>query len=325
MNLNLDVAAVLGVIVWPLILLWILSLYRQRLPALCDGIVNRVQKVEVAGVAVELAVAKPVVPDWSAAPGGPDLRQGAMAMQVNDTSAATFRSELMDDRDADYALLNLGSGRSWLTSRLFIMAILFGQMKGIRCFAFVEGHGRMRKQYVGWADPDRIRWRLAQRYPWLERAYAAAYSQIMAPEGVVVMSHDGRLGSTFDHLNPGPRIQLLNAFLAGIQTPPPAPPGDAEEWVQIRADQPTVERATWINVDDLQEILDEDLHTETVSSRDVKGKGSDNGLQAIMAIPTQYVAVVGDKDRFDYLVDRARLLEQLAERTAMTRARDAAG
>ena len=322
MNFTLDMAAVLGVVVWPLILFWLVRPYRGRLPALLDRIVNRVQKVEVAGVSVELAVAKPIVPDWTAAPGGPDLRHAATAAQLNDSDAATFRSQLMDDRDADYALLNLGSGESWLTSRLFIMAILFGQMKGIDCFVFVERNRTSRKQYVGWADPNRIRWRLAQHYPWLEQAYAVAYSHVMSMKQpkMVVVSHDGRIGASDDHWNAKPRIDLLNAFLVEVQRAAPDPQDDARSWVQIQANQLTYEHASWIGVDDLDEMLDDDLHSETASLRDVRAKGSDVGLRAILSVPAHYVAVVGDAERFEYLIDRARLLEQMADRPALTKA-----
>src|SRR5262245_7082883 len=173
MTTTLDIAAALSAVIWPIVALVILLAFRARIPTLIEGLANRITKLEVAGIAVELTVAKPYVPQWS---GTLDLRNKAAAMQISDSTARLFLSQLTDEGSADYAEVNLGAGKEWLTSRLYIMAIIFARMKGIRSFVFVETEGGVRKRYVGWAEPTAIRWALARRYPWFERAYADAYS-----------------------------------------------------------------------------------------------------------------------------------------------------
>lgn len=126
---------------------------------------------------------------------------------------------MTDEGTGDYVEINLGAGGEWLTSRLFIMAIVFAQMKGIGCFVFVETSGVVRKRFVGWAEPARIRWALAKRYPWLEQAYAEAYAAITSQRNAVIVSRNGRLGYPNAPGDPGAGIELLKEFLQRVQQP----------------------------------------------------------------------------------------------------------
>ena len=156
MNIDLDIAATLSAVIWPLVVLAVLLAYRSKIPALVEGLASRVRKLEFAGVSLELALAKPFVPEWSGSPTALDLRHKATAIQVNNSTARTFLTQLTDEGTGDYAEINLGAGGEWLTSRLFIMAIIFARMKGVKCFVFVETVGNTRKRFVGWAEPEKI-------------------------------------------------------------------------------------------------------------------------------------------------------------------------
>jgi hypothetical protein len=146
---------------------------------------------------------------------------------VNDSTVGTFLSQLTDPTSADYAIVNLGSGDQWLTSRLYIMAVVFARMKGLKAFVFL-GQSSASRRYFGWADPNRIRWALARRYPWLEAAYSAAYADVTATPNAttVVTSAIGRLGYRYNSADPASSIELLKKFLQEIQWPPEpgAPP-----------------------------------------------------------------------------------------------------
>lgn len=130
-----------------------------------------------------------------------------------DSTAKTFLAQLTDERTGDYAEINLGTGREWLTSRLFIMAIVFARMKGIECFVFVETSGAVRKRFVGWAEPAKIRGAVAQRYLWLERAYADAYATVTSQRNAVVVSRHGRLGYPHAPGDPGAGIELRRSVV----------------------------------------------------------------------------------------------------------------
>lgn len=318
MKITLDIAALVGAIMWPVVVLALLLAFREKIPALVEGLARRVTKLEFAGVSLELAVAKPFVPEWSGSPNALDLRQKATAIQVQDSTARTFLTQLTDEGTGDYAEINLGTGKEWLTSRLFIMAVVFAQMKSIECFVFVETSGAVRKRFVGWAEPTRIRWALAKRYPWLEQAYADAYATVMSQRNAVIVSHSGRLGYPYAPGDPGAGIDLLKEFLQRVQQPlpPPPTPPEPDEWIVVDPATNTQEHARWVSAEDLDRFLGEDLCTGVVRSSELRSKSTTEQLKAFLSVPTRFVAVVADDQRFEYLVWRDVLVEQVAKSMA---------
>lgn len=82
MNITLDIDTARSAVIWQISVLVILLDYRSKILILGEGLASRVKKIEVAGVSLELALAKPFVPEWSGAPKALDLRHKAMAIQV---------------------------------------------------------------------------------------------------------------------------------------------------------------------------------------------------------------------------------------------------
>ncbi len=315
MNINLDIAATISTVIWPITILVISLAYRSKLPSLIKGLVSRVNKLEFAGVSLELALAKPIVPEWSVSATGFDMRRKAMAIQMNDSSAMSFFTQLTEKVTGDYAEINLGKGEEWLTSRLFIMAIIFAQMKGIGCFVFVETSGSVRRRFVGWAEAARIRWALAKRYPWLEQAYAQAYATTSAQGNAVIVSRDGRLGYSYSPENPGAGIMLLREFLQRVQQPlPPIPnPNEHSEWVELDAATKTMEHGSWINAEELERVLGDDINTAAALSNELRVRNTEGQLKSLLAFPGQYIAVVSEEKKFEYLVRRDVLVDQVGK------------
>lgn len=311
-NVNLDIAATVSAVLWPTVLLVVLIAYRKRIPAFVEGLASRVRKLELPGFSLELAVAKPFIPDWSGSPSALDLRHSATAIEVNDSTARTFLTQLTEEGTADYAEVNLGSGQEWLTSRLFIMSIVFARMKGIRCFVFVETSGTVRRRYVGSAAPATIRWALARRYPWMELAYAEAYATILSEQQPVIVSNQGRLGSQYSPTDPGSSIDLLKEFLQRIQASP-APPVAREsgEWALLDAATNTYEHAGWITSEGLDQMLARDFNTAALRSSELRSKTASEQLRTLLSVHEPFVAVTTDDQRFEYLIDRSVLLEQV--------------
>jgi hypothetical protein len=306
---TLDIARTLSAVLWPLVVLVVVLIYRRSIPRLISNLSNRVTKLGFAGVSLELAKATPFVPEWSVTAGALDLRQKAAAVFVNDSTAMTFRAQLMDGGRADYAEVNLGFGSEWLSSRLFIMAIVFARVKGIRSLVFVETLGHERRRYVGWAAPDKIRWALAKRYSWLEQAYAQAYSTVLNRNQAFVMDHNGRLGNQNSPFDPQPSLELLREFLQIIQVSP-APPVAADDpnWVLIDSTLNIREHTSWETSESIESILGNDLHRDRLCAKEA----STFQAQQLLADSADFIAVVDDNQRFDYLVDRSILLKQIA-------------
>ncbi|MEH2537195.1 MULTISPECIES: hypothetical protein [unclassified Bradyrhizobium] len=198
------------------------------------------------------------------------------------------------------------------------MAIVFARMKGIECFVFVETSGAVRKRFVGWAEPAKIRWAFAHRYPWLERAHAEAYANVTSQRNAVVVSRHGRLGYPHAPGDPNTGIELLKEFLQRVQQPPvPVPtPAEPEEWVVVDPATNTQEHARWINAEELELVLGADCNVVVVRSSELRSKNAAGQLRSFLSMPARFVAVVGDDQRFEYLVRRDVLVEQVAKTMA---------
>lgn len=146
-----------------------------------------------------------------------------------------------------------------------------------------------------------------------------AYSTLISQQNAVIVSNQGRLGSHYDLRDPGVSINLLSDFLQRVQiTHPPLPPfeQDEQEWVLLDKVTNTYEHAQWLTPELLENILNGDCHTSTIRSTENTSRNKQEQLATLLAVPEQFVAVVSDNRRFEYLVDRDVLLEQVAKRVS---------
>lgn len=317
LSVILDIAAIIGALAWPIFLFLIFLAYRDLIPPVLTSILGRISKVGFGGFSIELAKATEFAPDWSGSSTTFDLRNRAAAIKVNDSTAQTFLTQLREKGDGDYAEVDLGCGSEWLTSRLFITAIVFARLKGIKSFVFLETAGTVRKRFVCWATPESIRWALARRFPWLEQAYARAYVELMAPPpplnpGAYIASERGALGFNFSQTDPGPSFELFKKFLEKSQiVGPPPDPNDADNWVLVDDDLQTFEHAHWLNAALLEDLLDKSCSRSKISAVELRSKSAVEQQRIFLSISDRYVAVTDDEQRFEYLVDRSVILEQL--------------
>jgi len=310
MKTTLDIAALASAVLYPLALLIIFLLFRKEIPLLLKSISGRLTKLEFAGVSLELAKADKFSPNWIA-DGALDLRQKAEAMMVNDSAASNFSSQLKEGGSADYVIVNLGEGEEWLTSRLYILAIIFEKMKGIKGVVFLETATGIRKRFVGWAEPQKIRWTFAQQFPWFETAYADAYSNTISTASIV--SSQGKLGYSHELNNPHPSIDLLQNFLKKIQSPPEIQPlpENEKEWVNLSSINNTLEHTQWLNAEKLENLLGEALIVESVKSENQNSPDIEKQIKKCLTFSNPFIAVVKEDNRFDFLVKQEKLLEQI--------------
>jgi hypothetical protein len=316
LSIILDIAALLSAIVWPIVLLVIALTYRKEIPAVVKGLASRITKLGVGNFSIELAVAKAFVPEWSEAAGALDLRHNAQAGQVQDSFMMTFRNQLLEEGSWDYAEVDLGTGREWLTSRLFIMAIVFARMKGIKALVFLNTSGNLQKRFVCWAEPQRVRWALAKRFPWLEQAYAEAVVTIPSQYMGVIVSNEGRLGTQFNPADPEPSISLIREFLMRVQAPAAPTPVQTADWIPVSSAPNTYEHARWLSSLELEDMLGVDCNKSRVLSEQLSPNNVTKKLRTLLSVPGDFVAVTTKERRFEYLVDRKVILEQVAKQLA---------
>jgi hypothetical protein len=313
-NITLDVAALLNILLWAAVLLIVLLAYRKYILALVSGIASRISKLEFGGISIDLAKAKEFVPQWSEV-GALDLRHKAQAVEVNDSYMMSFRTQLLEDGTRDYAEIDLGGGSEWLTSRLFIMAVVFARMKGIKSLVFLSTSGNQSKRFVCLADPQNVRWALAKRFPWLEQAYTDACTSLLGQDAIIV-SNEGRLGTSLNHADPEPGISLIREFLARVQSNSVAAPAIPGEWVSISSSPNTYENARWLTGLEIEDILGPDCKKTSIVNDELTSKDTGNAIKQLLALPGRFVAVVTADQKFEYLIDRTLILERVARHLA---------
>lgn len=325
MSITVDIADVIGAVIWPLLILIVILLSRRHLPTFLGNfpkIFDRVQKISFGNFSLELAKVAAIAPQWTPTDNALDIRKSMSSAEVTDSTAGHFTNQLTDTAPADFALVDLGEGREWLSSRLYIISVLLERAKDIRTFVFVRTTGSRTRKLVGWAEPEAIRWSLARRFPWLEAAYARSYALLFpappAQGDVQIVSATGMLGKAQQGPAPYLLIQLMETFLREIQSPVMPIPEEEDEWVQIQAATPTWEHACWLTADETEDILGEDLYKQYVQSSDLDGKTGTEQAKRLMQVNQRYVPIADDSGRFRELIDRQVVVDRIATELART-------
>jgi len=333
MKTTLDIAALAQTIVWPIAIAALAIAYRASILDLTRTLAGRVKSVSLAGIDIALSEATQIpVPT---AGGLVDLRHAGRSFDVNDSTLATFYEQVRDPSQMDYAVVDLAQGHAWLSSRLYIMAVILRRMRSVKTIVFVETAGDIRRRFLGTCDCEQVRWQLASRYPWLEAAHAfaeartwlgafpaseadpfGAHVQTSLPWGLHIANDDGRLVGQGD--NPGPAADLLRKFLDGIQAKG-APASTSWEGLPSAAPaDPVCEHAVWLTGEVTEDVFTGVLQTSSVPLRDLRGKPASEKTRLIVDQPDRWVAIVRDGGVFDRLIDRRLVLEEVARQAVVS-------
>ncbi len=307
-----NIIDLVGVVAWPAVVVTAVLLLRKPLSSFLEGMGRRATKLSILQLfAIELSEVPEFRPAWSGLYLS-DVRQPSPAAEFSSGAEALFE-QIKDETASDYAVVDLGEKDKWLTSRLFIFAVMLERMRGLRCFVFLETSGGVRRRFVGMATPGVVRWSLAMEYPWLESALANAYS--VGPAAHQVRSVHGALG-------PWEANGVVRVFLEKIQTQQaeeaenPAAQENTE-WVRVKSSQgnQTWEHASWLDGASLESILGRE---NIKKSRMPHSPDTPVEERAKMVLRREgsYVAVVEDGDVFRTLIDRHALVEQIANDAA---------
>lgn len=320
MSVSLDIAELTSALVWPLLLLILVVLLKNQLPVFFKGMMalfHRAEKISIGNFSMELAKVKAIAPQWTPSDSAMDIRKSMSSAEVTDSTAGHFATQLADTTPADFALVDLGKGHEWLSSRLYIISILLERAKDISAFVFVRTAGKRTKKFVGWAEPEAIRWSLARRFPWLEGAYARSYASLFlappVPSDIEVVSATGMLGKPHEGASPHLLIQLMETFLREVQSQAVPLLEEEDQWEQIQATTPTWEHACWLTADDIEDIVAEGLNKQFVYERELDGATEGGRVKRLLEIKQIYVPIVDDGDQFRELIDRGVVASQVLE------------
>ncbi len=303
---------------WPMVALLGIILLRKPLGELVKEFGKRATKFSLFQFAVELSTVQELAPSWNVPTG--DVRQLTRA-DVFDSATMSLFEELSSAGASDYIVVDLGSGRQWLTSRLYIFALILRRMRGMRCVVFTANKQEATGAFVGLAEPAQVRWSLAAAYPWLESAFAKAYAQVApsqpAPGTRFIVSEEGAL-------DPMTANRLVREFLTHIQFTPAAPlpvgvaapavPPQPPEWTELSSPPPGPpqiwEHASWLDLTTLEQTLGRNLRRDLFE--DSPDLPAEERTRAIARRPGLFVPLVAQGHRFNGLIDRQALLEAIA-------------
>jgi len=157
-----------------------------------------------------------------------------------------------------------------------------------------------------------VRWALAHRYKWLEEAFSSVYESVVKNSDTDIKSA-GELAPARDTVAVHPATTLLRVFLEKIQTTErDQTTANEEEWESISNGTPLFEHGEWLCASKLKRFLGDALTTSCEELTVLYGKSHPEQARIILCHRTPYVAVTRDAGRFDKLIDRQPLLEEVA-------------
>jgi len=282
------------VLAWPILIAGGLIAFYHPLHRFVGDISKRVNKLTAFGIELELGVAKEDADRLNA-----ELLKLETRPDYTSSESALLE-ELKDPTRLDYSIIDLGNGREWVTSRLFLFAVLLQKRRRLRCFVFVESKEGSPRRFIGTATPTQVRQRLGERFPWLEATFMNVSEAVF---GFPISNSPG-VEPKFDT---DKTCRLVKQFLDRIQAPVAQPP--VKDWVLIRAGK--WERADWLTRETLATYLSTSLNEASIKEG---GKQTDAEIvRQVLRNEGTFIALLKSNETFDQLVNRGAMLEELAK------------
>jgi len=313
------ILAFAGTAIWGFLTLVALILFREPIARFLTTVGGRLSKISIAGIEMELAQ----TPSAQLSPDATSFGSLDPQQLTNDSGSQTLKNALQGRPvPHSYAIVDLGTGKSWLLSRLYIFAVMLHRVRGVRCFVFVSGSGSPR-QYLGTIAVEDIRWTLARLYPYLERVFAKAYKdqlwqppQPTLPAKPITTQGFGMLDKDLAAVVAHEFVLLLKDNWKGAGGFPNItqeanystfdPERPTELWVQVGTSK---EYGDWIDSSALLRDFDGTILTDRI----LQSASTAEKVRKLISSTAPYLALVGDSGEFISLVDRYKVLEELAQ------------
>jgi len=230
MNIQpIDLPALVRALIWPLIAIIGFIVFRRPLGDLVRILGQKVRKFSVGGLSLELAeISEMKAPQALET----EIRQldAGLLPQSGPSAISGLLMQLQHGERQDYIVIDLGSESSprWLTSRLYLLALLITSIDRPLCLVFVETAGGLCNRFSGLASPDQVRKALGRSYSWLESAGTAAFAILGGlPSTATGLLLNPPITFQFDPatglLNDYQVNQFMQQFLTWIRVQPPLP------------------------------------------------------------------------------------------------------
>jgi hypothetical protein len=292
---------IVRILAWPITALILLVAFQEPLTAFLNGLGRRITKLSLFKVELELQPAKPA----ASLPLFDEIRTAANAATINDSSRMML-VQVQSGEPADYAEISLGNGTEWLTSRLYIAAVMMERMRGLKCLVFVDRASATERRFVAIAQVSQLRWALAQRYPWLEAAWLQSIPvavPLVATDPKTMLATSQIVRSGAGAFDPQEARTLVGNFIGALQVTGALPAGAAtNEWTGLR--DGTWERAEWINRELLATLLPP--QTFRAHANDQPATSQPERTRAVLRCHAPYIALIDNEHEFEVIRHQPR-------------------
>lgn len=311
-------ASLLASFAWPIAVIALVFILRVPLSRIAAGLGSRVTSVGYGKFKIELAPVEltPIRPDWVV--DGEDVG-GLSSEQVFDSHSISLFEQLAKDTQADYVVLDLRDGKAWLTSRLYIFAVVLGRVRGVRAFVFVANRDIGSNGFVGFAAPEDIQRKLAANYPLFESALLDARTDHGTPlvQGPTPDPKDLLpVYTPLETAEPHALQSITHQYVHKVQSKTLPPGATEDEWLYFvnKYGEARYELARWITPHRLEAILGDALkRAHFIDSPDL---GKEARAAKILRRKGDLVARLDEGRRFEDLIDRRAFIEKLAPEIA---------
>lgn len=292
-------AKILEAVAWPLVAVLAFWIFRQPLRAFLDRVATQATKLSLGNYSIELPELREATTQWQSTE--LDFRRMTKS-DVFDSASHSLFLQLTQQDQADYAVIDLGAGDQWLSSRLFIFAVVLGRVRGVRALTFVATRSGVARRYIGVAEPEAAHLSLVRRYPWLEAAFVAACGPYDPKQ----------ITDSFALLSSAPiemwQVQgIVRGYIEQIQQE--NVPAHTEQWESIADPAPQIwERTEWLSADDVEDVLGSSLQRGYVTSSVNRSKHE--VVAAALRSPGKFVALLDEDRRLLDLIDRSELISK---------------
>jgi hypothetical protein len=307
-----DIAGIIQIIAWPLLLLILAVVFRKQLSGVFSYAASHLKSISIAGVSIELTerIAQPMIQAGGAAV---DVRHAGTENNVNDSTLRSFYAQIEATGALELAIVDLGQGHEWLTSRLYILSVILMRMRGLKAIVFVDNANNGRGRFIGICPSEVLRWRLANEFPKYEEALASGEirAAAQAPAQAFIDGDDGHFAER------NRAAELLRGFLAGVQSSPVAPVQQPELWQSLEVQPPSppvFEYAKWIDTPLIEKLLEGAIDNVAVPLPQYQFASRDARLRIIFDHKGNWVPLVRADGRFHGWIDRRIVVETLASR-----------
>lgn len=319
---------------WPVTVLVLVLTFRRQIGDFLSAVGGRITHLSISPVTIELAEVTEEVLPWRGA-NGIDVRGLVAAQQINNSLFNTLERSLMTPGTADYFVVDLRSDgrKEWLTSRLYIFTYLLSRLKDVGSVVFIATRGDVRGHYLRVASCQELLQALTAAQPWLRLARFHVEAELVSQLRETAVGAEQPysddlwvppdLDNRWEQMRTsqyyeGP-LSIARQFLQHIQWIQPAGTADpGPTWLRLpdKPDQPpTWEHATWIRSSDLTDGILRNAVQGDSSLPDDRSWSAEERVRKAAHARGDFLALLGPDNRFERLIDRRKLLEELGEAT----------